>query len=74
MIESSTLVLGGGFSGLVFAHERKKRGEEALVLDSAAEPGGAARTVAQEGFLLELGPNTVRESDALIRLAREAGL
>jgi oxygen-dependent protoporphyrinogen oxidase len=74
VIESSTLVLGGGFSGLVFAHERKKRGEEALVLDSAAEPGGAARTVAQEGFLLELGPNTVRESDALIRLAREAGL
>lgn len=68
------LVVGGGLSGLIRAHELKKSGRDVLVLEASTEPGGAARTVERDGYLLELGPNTVRPTPRLLALCRELGL
>jgi protoporphyrinogen/coproporphyrinogen III oxidase len=70
----STLVIGGGLSGLVHAHELSKRGEDVRVLERSGLPGGAVRTIEKDGYLLELGPNTVRPSPKLLELCRELGI
>lgn len=68
------LVIGGGLSGLVCAHELMKRGREVLVLESSGTPGGVVRTLEREGFLLELGPHTVRPTAEIVQLCRELGI
>lgn len=68
------LIVGGGLSGLVRAHELRKRGAEVLVLEESPEPGGAAKTIERDGYQLELGPNTVRPTPRLLALCRELGL
>ncbi len=68
------LIVGGGLSGLVRAHELRKRGSEVLVLEESTEPGGAAKTVEIDGYRLELGPNTVRPTPTLLALCRELGI
>ena len=68
------LVVGGGLSGLVQAYELKKSGVDVRVVESAGQPGGVMRTIRKDGFLLELGPNTVRPSSGILALCRELGL
>jgi oxygen-dependent protoporphyrinogen oxidase len=70
----STLVVGGGLSGLVHAYELSKMGEEVRVLEKGNLPGGAVRTIEKDGYLLELGPNTVRPSAKLLELCRELAI
>jgi len=74
MTAVETVVIGGGLSGLVHAHALAKSGSNVVLLERGAEPGGVVRTVIQEGYLLELGPNTVRPTPALLALAREVGV
>ncbi|HET7451737.1 MAG TPA: protoporphyrinogen oxidase [Thermoanaerobaculia bacterium] len=69
-----TVVVGGGLSGLVHAHALVRSGEDVVVLESGAVPGGVVRSLEQDGYLLELGPNTVRPTPALLALARELGI
>ena len=45
-----------------------------LLLESSSRPGGAVQTQRKDGFLLELGPNTVRPSGELWALVGELGL
>jgi len=66
-----TIVVGAGLSGLVRARALAAAGEDVLLLERGAEPGGVVKTVEQEGLLLELGPNTVRPTARLIALAAE---
>ena len=73
-MSGSTLVIGGGLSGLVQAYELAKNGVDVQVLERGSEPGGAVRTIEQGGYLLELGPNTVRPSVKLLALCRELGI
>jgi oxygen-dependent protoporphyrinogen oxidase len=68
------LIVGGGLSGLVRAHELKKKGVDVRVVESASQPGGVMRTIRKDGFLLELGPNTVRPTPGILSLCREVGL
>ncbi|MDH3296404.1 MAG: protoporphyrinogen oxidase, partial [Acidimicrobiia bacterium] len=49
----SVIVVGGGLGGLLVAAEVKRRGGTPLVLEASDEPGGVARTIRQDGFLLE---------------------
>jgi oxygen-dependent protoporphyrinogen oxidase len=51
-----------------------RSGEDVVVLESGASPGGVVRSVEQDGYLLELGPNTVRPTPALLDLSRELGI
>jgi protoporphyrinogen/coproporphyrinogen III oxidase len=70
----TTIVVGAGMSGLVRARSLAKRGEDVRLLESSERPGGAVRTERRDGFLLELGPNTVRPTAELWALVGELGL
>lgn len=74
MSGARTIVVGGGLSGLVRARMLAEAGGDVLLLEKGPEPGGVVRTVEQDGFRLELGPNTVRPTAALIALANELGI
>ncbi len=47
------IVVGGGLGGLLVAAELRRRGGTPVVLEASDEPGGVARTIHQDGFLLE---------------------
>jgi oxygen-dependent protoporphyrinogen oxidase len=70
----STIIVGGGLSGLVHAHALSETGEDVRVLEKGNVPGGAIRTIEKDGYLLELGPNTVRPTSKMLALCRELGL
>jgi len=53
------VVLGGGISGLTAAFLLKGRGLSVALLEASERPGGCVRTWKRDGFLFELGPNTV---------------
>jgi protoporphyrinogen/coproporphyrinogen III oxidase len=74
MSPTRTIVVGAGMSGLVRARALASRGEDVILLESSARPGGAVRTERKDGFLLELGPNTVRPTPELWALVGEIGL
>lgn len=56
---ADVIVLGGGISGLSAASALQQRGFSVLLLEASDRPGGCIRTWKQDGFLFELGPNTV---------------
>ena len=45
-----------------------------LVLESSPRVGGAVRTLRRDGFLLEMGPNTVRPNSELWSLVEDLGV
>ena len=71
---TATIIVGGGLSGLVRGHLLAGRGRDVRVLEATDRVGGAARTEKVEGYLLELGPNTVRPTPEIWDLVLELGL
>ena len=71
---TGTIVVGAGMSGLARAHTLARRGEDVALLEASDAVGGVMQTRRQDGFLLELGPNTVRPTPGLWRLVEELGL
>ena len=69
-----TVVVGAGLSGLAAAWTLSEAGADVLLLESTDRPGGVVRTERTEGFLLELGPNTVRPTRELGALIEKLGL
>jgi protoporphyrinogen/coproporphyrinogen III oxidase len=67
------VVLGGGIAGLATAFRRTSPGET-LVLEAAPHAGGSIRTIREDGFTLECGPNTLRTTEAAERLLADLGL
>lgn len=68
-------ILGGGISGLALGAFAVKSGLTVAVLDRAQAPGGVMGSVREDGFLFELGPNTVLDRDpSLPELLEWAGL
>ncbi|MFI5197280.1 MAG: protoporphyrinogen oxidase [Thermoanaerobaculia bacterium] len=67
------VVLGGGIAGLTAAFRRTSPGET-LVLEGAPRAGGSIRTIREDGFTLECGPNTLRTTEAAERLLADLGL
>jgi oxygen-dependent protoporphyrinogen oxidase len=70
----TTAVVGAGLSGLVRAHALAARGEEVLLFEESSRPGGVVRSEERDGYLLELGPNTVRPTAELWGLVEALGL
>ncbi|MBF0341739.1 MAG: protoporphyrinogen oxidase [Magnetococcales bacterium] len=73
------LILGGGISGLSLAWFLHRRGLQVTLLEAGQRPGGTIRTVTEQGFRVELGPNSTMQKpgekeDALGRLVAEVGL
>ena len=67
------VVLGGGIAGLAAAFRRQATGET-IVLEAGPRAGGSIRTIREDGFTLECGPNTLRTSEAAERLILDLGL
>ena len=67
------VILGGGIAGLTAAYRRKSEGET-VVLEAGPAPGGSVKTVREDGFVVEGGPNTLRTSEAADRLLADLGL
>lgn len=60
-------IVGAGITGLVIAYQLKKMGHNVRVFESAKEVGGAIKTVIENGWHTESGPNTVLLKDQRIR-------
>ena len=71
---SRTIIIGAGLSGLVHAYQLTALGREVLLLEASERPGGVVRSETQDGYLLELGPNTVRPTPEIWTLANVLGI
>jgi len=68
-------VVGGGIAGLSAAHRLKRRGIRVVVYEAGDRVGGVVRTERRDGFIAELGPNSIAAvSPALRTLLAELGL
>ncbi len=60
------VVVGAGISGLCCAHALQRRGLSVLTLEAAPRAGGVVHSVERDGFLYELGPNSLLDSTAAV--------
>jgi oxygen-dependent protoporphyrinogen oxidase len=70
----TTAVVGAGLSGLVRARSLAERGEDVVLFEESPRAGGVVRTEQRDGYLLELGPNTVRPTAELWSLVENLDL
>ena len=56
------------------AYALKKSGQNVLVLEASARPGGYIDTVEENGFLFELGPQSFSGTEPLFKLCNELGI
>ncbi|MGA9119012.1 MAG: protoporphyrinogen oxidase, partial [Bacteroidota bacterium] len=69
------LVIGGGISGLSAAFWLKRAGFPVEVLEEDPEAGGTMKTVVDNGWLVEMGPNSALETTPLFELMfKELGI
>lgn len=65
-------VVGGGIAGLTAAY---RLGERAVLFESSDRLGGVIRTIREEGFVVEAGPDSMLAAKpAAVALCRELGL
>jgi len=67
------VVLGAGIAGLTAAFRRASTGET-IVLEAGPRAGGSIRTIREDGFTLECGPNTLRTTESAERLLADLGI
>jgi oxygen-dependent protoporphyrinogen oxidase len=73
--EETVVVIGAGISGLCVAHWLRKHGVNVLVLEKESHAGGTMKTLREDGWLIEAGPNTALETTPLFQpLLEEIGL
>jgi oxygen-dependent protoporphyrinogen oxidase len=71
----SVAIIGAGVTGLTAAFYLKRSGVPVTVFEAGPRAGGVIRSVRQNGFLAECGPNTILEtSPQITQLIRDAGL
>jgi oxygen-dependent protoporphyrinogen oxidase len=75
MAQRSFLIVGAGISGLATAWFLKQAGFDVQILEARDEVGGNLRTLHQDGYLVERGPNsTLNNRPALDELLDGLGL
>jgi oxygen-dependent protoporphyrinogen oxidase len=57
-----TAIIGAGITGLTAAFELKQRGVDCTVFEASDRVGGCIRTVQQDGYLVECGPNSILDT------------
>jgi protoporphyrinogen/coproporphyrinogen III oxidase len=68
------VVIGAGISGLTCAYTLRQRGIDAHLFEASDRPGGVIRSVARDGFLFELGPQSFSFTEPVRKLIRELHL
>jgi oxygen-dependent protoporphyrinogen oxidase len=72
---NSVAIIGGGITGLCAGYRLQELGVPVTVYEASPRVGGVIQTVEQDGFLAEVGPNTILETSPLISdLIRKLGL
>ena len=71
---TSALVVGAGISGLVCAYALRKAGVDAQIVEASDRPGGVIRSERRDGFLLEVGPQSLAGTAPLRQLCSELGI
>ena len=64
---TDVLVIGGGVSGLSVAYWLHKQAIGVTVLEKDREVGGTMKTIHENGFLVETGPNSALETTPFFR-------
>ncbi len=73
--ENTAVVIGAGISGLCAAYWLKKAGFSVTVLEADSAPGGTMKTIREQGWLIESGPNSALDTTPLLdKLFRELGI
>ncbi len=67
-------VIGSGISGLSVAFHLKRKGFEVFVFEKEDLPGGNIQTVRKDGFVLELGPQTVLADAKVEEFLKDVGI
>lgn len=67
-------IIGGGISGLTAAFLLKNKGFDVTLFEKTETVGGNIRSVREEGFLIERGPNSLLKSPRLVDLIESLGL
>jgi oxygen-dependent protoporphyrinogen oxidase len=68
-------VVGGGIAGLTAAYRLKQRGTRVVVYEAGDRVGGSIRTERRDGYVAELGPNSLASPPEPLRaLIAELGL
>ncbi|MFA7345242.1 MAG: protoporphyrinogen oxidase [Terrimicrobiaceae bacterium] len=68
-------IIGAGITGLTAGFYLRRVGIPVTVYEAGSRVGGAIRSLRQDGYLAEFGPNTILEtSPKITRLVRDAGL
>ncbi len=65
------IVIGAGISGLACAYTLRQRGIDAQLFEASERAGGVIRSVARDGFIFELGPQSFSLTEPLRKLSRE---
>ena len=72
---AAVAVVGAGIAGLTAAHRLKRKGYRVVVYEASERPGGVIRTERREGYLAELGPNSMAAGNAALpELLTQLGL
>ncbi len=70
---SRVIILGAGITGLTAAFRRKSPGET-LLLEASNRIAGSVQTVREDGYIIELGPNTLRTNAIVDRFLTDLEL
>jgi protoporphyrinogen/coproporphyrinogen III oxidase len=71
----SVAIIGAGITGLTAAFYLERAGVPVTIYEASGRAGGVIRSLRQNGFLAEFGPNTVLEASPKIsRLIRDLNL
>ncbi|MBK6679372.1 MAG: protoporphyrinogen oxidase [Ignavibacteriales bacterium] len=69
------VILGAGISGLATAHWLHRQNIDFTILEAGNEPGGSIKTVKENGYTIDFGPNSGLETSPFIReLVSQVGL
>jgi oxygen-dependent protoporphyrinogen oxidase len=71
----TVVVVGGGITGLVAAHDLARAGVPTTLVEESDRLGGKIQTARSDGFLIESGPDSfIRFRPDAVELVRELGL